>query len=215
MFGRRSDATTKDATGSNATTTRRRGSTAVDVAALQREAAEGGTGGKGRPTPKRREAEAARKAQTKPARNRREAMARDRATMREQRLKQRQALETGDERHLPARDKGPVKRFVRDYIDSRRSAAEFFMIIALIVLFGSFIRPVAPYITLFWLVAIIVIVVDAAVMTFLLRRALEQRFGSTGESTRGAIPYALMRSLQWRRLRLPKPMVKPGQQPRA
>lgn len=201
MFGRRADATT--------TTT---GST--DIGALQRSAAEGGTAGKGRPTPKRREAEAARKKQTKPARSRREAMARDRALMREQRLKQRQALETGDERHLPARDKGPVRRYVRDYVDSRRSAGEFFMVIALIVLVGTFVPPIAPYITLFWLVAIVVIVVDAAVMTFLLRRALQRRFGPSGESTRGAVSYALMRTLQWRRMRLPKPAVRPGQQPR-
>lgn len=168
-------------------------------------------GGKGRPTPKRREAEAARKAATRPARNRREAMRRDRELARTQRLQAREALMRGDEKNLPPRDQGPVRRFARDFVDSRRSAAEFFFWIALIVLIGSFLPSPAirAYTTLFWLVALIVIVVDSVVLGFRLRSELRRRF-TGGESTRGVTPYALMRAMQIRKLRLPPPRVKPG-----
>jgi hypothetical protein len=165
-------------------------------------------GGKGRPTPKRREAEAARVARVKPAANRREALKRDRAAAREERLKSRQALMAGDERHLPPRDQGPVKKYVRDFVDSRRSAAEFFFWIAIVVLVGTFFRPIAPYITLFWFVALIIIVVDSAILMVRLRGALKRKF--SGESTRGVTTYALLRAMQIRKLRLPPPRVKPG-----
>jgi Flp pilus assembly protein TadB len=168
----------------------------------------GKIGGKGRPTPTRREAEAARAARAKPTRTRREALKRDRAAAREARLRSRQALMSGDERALPARDQGPVRRYVRDFVDSRRTAAEFFFWIAIFVLAGSFIRPVAAYVTLFWMIALIVIVVDSMVLTVRLKSALKRKFPD--ESLRGTTSYGLLRAMQIRRLRLPPPKVKPG-----
>lgn len=167
--------------------------------------------GKGRATPKRREAEAARKAALKPARNRREAMKRDRAAMREERQRSRQALASGDERHLPARDKGPVRKFARDFVDSRRSAAEYFFWVAIVVLVGSFIPSPAirSGVTLFWLLALIVIVVDTGVLAVRLRGEVRRRFSDPSEG-RGVTMYAVMRAMQIRRLRLPPPKVKPG-----
>lgn len=41
--------------------------------------------------------------------------------------RQREAMASGDERYLPVRDKGPVRRFARDYVDSRWCVAEFFL----------------------------------------------------------------------------------------
>ncbi|HSF26273.1 MAG TPA: DUF3043 domain-containing protein [Actinomycetes bacterium] len=168
----------------------------------------GKNGGKGRPTPTRREAEAARLAARKPVRTRREALKRDRAAAREERLRTRQALMAGDERALPPRDQGPVRRYVRDFIDSRRTAAEFFFWIAIVVLAGSFIRPVAAYVTLFWMVALIVIVIDSMLLTVRLKSALKRKFPD--ESLRGTTSYGLLRAMQIRRLRLPPPKVKPG-----
>jgi len=120
----------------------------------------------------------------------------------------------GDERALPARDQGPVRRFVRDFVDSRRTAAEFFFWIALIVLAASFIPNVTVrgYITIFWLVALLLIVVDSIVLSLRLRSELARRFPN--QSRRGTTWYALMRAMQMRRLRLPPPAVKPGQPPR-
>lgn len=194
MFGRRREGSTQEAAASDA----------------DRTTSNGIAGGKGRPTPKRRDAEAARRAATRPARNKREALKRDREAARAERIRARTALQSGDERHLPARDQGPVRKFARDFVDSRRSAAEYFFWMAILVLVGSFIPTIAPYVTLFWLVAIIVIVVDSLVLWFRLRSELRRRF-THGESTRGVTAYALLRAMQIRRLRLPPPRLKPGQ----
>ena len=81
-------------------------------------------GGKGRPTPTRKEAEAAAKARAKPPRESREAAAYQRQHRTESSRKIRQAMKNGDERYFLARDKGPVRRFIRDYVDVRFSFLE-------------------------------------------------------------------------------------------
>ena len=74
------------------------------------------TVGKGRPTPKRRDAQKRRQAVV--PKDRKEAAKLWRERVREQRMQQRQALLTGDERHLPPRDQGPAKRLARDIEDT-------------------------------------------------------------------------------------------------
>ena len=54
--------------------------------------------------------------------------------------RQREAMASGDERYLPARDKGPVRRFARDYVDSRFRVAEFFLPLAVVILVLSMVR---------------------------------------------------------------------------
>ena len=61
-------------------------------------------GGKGRPTPTRKEAEAAARARAKVPRTRKEQAAAQRAARGDTSRKMRQAMKTGDERYLPARD---------------------------------------------------------------------------------------------------------------
>jgi hypothetical protein len=95
---------------------------------------------KGRPTPKRSEAEASRRTKVTVPKDRKEASKQSRERMRAEREKQRTALIAGDERYLPARDKGPVRRFARDYVDSRWSLAEFFLPYAVLVLILSIVR---------------------------------------------------------------------------
>src|SRR3954468_23618055 len=80
--------------------------------------------GKGRPTPKRSDARKQRRVSTPT--NRKEAAALRRTKMREQRTLQRQALQAGDEKNLPARDAGPAKRLARDYVDSRFTVGQIF-----------------------------------------------------------------------------------------
>lgn len=168
------------------------------------------TAGKGRPTPKRREAEAARKNRIKAPRDRKEALRLQRARARQQRLKIQEAMRTGDERYLPARDKGPVRRFVRDFIDSRRTASEYllpyFLVIFLIMLIPL---AIAQTIALaMWLPALVLVPLDLIYLGFRLRRELRERFPD--ESHRGAVTYGIMRATQLRRLRLPKPQVERG-----
>ena len=92
---------------------------------------------------------------------------------------------SGEEKNLPPRDRGPVHRFARDYVDSRRSAAEFFLPIALFVLIATFIRNEVVYTLgiLVWLVLLSVVVVDSMLVARGLRRALAQRFPN--EKTKG------------------------------
>lgn len=168
---------------------------------------------KGRPTPKRSEAQTQRRSVANTPVTRKEAAKRQRNERRVQMDKQRQALASGDERYLPARDKGPVRRFARDFVDSRFCIAEFFLPLAVIILVLSMVRiPQLQNIALLlWLFVIVLIIVDSVTTAVRLKKRLAERFPS--ESKKGAVAYALMRTLQMRRLRLPKPQVKRGERP--
>lgn len=164
--------------------------------------------GKGRPTPTRREAEAAARARAKAPTNRKEAVRRQRelrsATSREIRA----GMKAGDERFLPPRDKGPVRRFVRDFVDARLCMAEF----SVPLLFSSLIASSAGYAETgagLMNATLLVVVLDSLLLRFRLRRELRRRFPD--ESLKGTTFYAYMRSLQLRFLRLPKPQVRLGQ----
>lgn len=168
---------------------------------------------KGRPTPKRSEAQPQRRSVANTSMTRKDASKRQRDDRRAQMERQRQALAGGDERYLPARDKGPVRKFARDFIDSRFNVAEFFLPLAVVILVLSVVRVASlqNIALLLWLVVIVLILVDSFVSVFRLRKKLAERFPD--QSRKGAVPYALMRSLQMRRLRLPKPQVKRGERP--
>ncbi|GAB7107882.1 DUF3043 domain-containing protein [Streptomyces phaeofaciens JCM 4814] len=168
---------------------------------------------KGRPTPKRSEAQSQRRSVASTPMTRKEAGKRQRDERRSQMERQRQALAGGDERYLPARDKGPVRKFARDFIDSRFNVAEFFLPMAVIILVLSMVRvgSLQTIALLLWLVVIVLIVLDSILTGFRLRKRLAERFPD--DNRRGAVAYALMRSLQMRRLRLPKPQVKRGERP--
>lgn len=179
-------------------------------------------GGKGRATPTRREAEqrnrrpvvgappppkgatrAERKAQ-RAAKN---------AAAREVRTRNRVAMANGDERALPARDKGPVRRFVRDYVDARRNLGELFLPIALVsILIGFLGIPAAQVVSLLVLYAMVIaIAVDSFLLQRRIKRVTQAKFGDKG--TAGVGMYGLMRALQLRRARMPKPQVQRGQFP--
>ena len=145
----------------------------------------------------------------KPPTNRREAAKRAREDARAARLRRREAMLSGDERYLPARDKGPVRAFVRDFVDARRSVAEYFLVVALFVLVTTVIAPalnvaaVANVAFLVWMVMLIVIIFDSVVIGARLRAELNRRFPDAVHPRR--VAYGLMRSTQLRRLRLPAP----------
>lgn len=168
---------------------------------------------KGRPTPKRSEAEANRRTRVTVPKDRKEAARQSRERMRAEREKQRMALVAGDERYLPARDKGPVRRFARDFVDSRWTVAEFFLPYAVVVLVLSVVRVPELQVlsTLLFLCFLVLVMLDFLRLGFGLRKALATRFA--GQDVRGAVLYALLRILQLRRLRLPKPQVKRGERP--
>ncbi|MBT2487141.1 DUF3043 domain-containing protein [Streptomyces sp. ISL-96] len=168
---------------------------------------------KGRPTPKRAVAQSQRRNGAAAPSNRKEAMKRQREARRADLARQREALASGDERFLPVRDKGPVRRFVRDFVDSRFCVAEFFLPLAVVILVLSMVRVsnIQNIALLLWLGVIVMIVVDSIGLAIRLKKQLNERFPN--EPKRGAVAYALMRTLQMRRLRLPKPQVKRGERP--
>ncbi|MEU0911742.1 DUF3043 domain-containing protein [Streptomyces althioticus] len=168
---------------------------------------------KGRPTPKRSAAQSQRRSVANTTMSRKEASKRQREERRAALERQRQALASGDERYLPARDKGPVRRFARDFVDSRFHIAEWFLPMAVVILVLSMVQvaQLQNIALLLWLVVIVMIVLDSVVTGVRLKKTLAERFPD--ENRRGAVAYALMRTLQMRRLRLPKPQVKRGERP--
>lgn len=169
--------------------------------------------GKGRRTPTRKEAEAARKKQMKVPMTRKEQAKRERAAREELRLKQREALKTGDEKYLPLRERGPVRRFARDYVDRRWNFAEFLLPFLGLVLLLSLVGGDAEWsaAATFFLYPIIIFgtIIDELILVRGLKKQLKQRFGP--DETRGSTAYAVLRSTQLRRFRLPKPQVKRGE----
>jgi hypothetical protein len=172
------------------------------------------TEGKGRPTPSRKEAEARRKQTLKVPSDPKAAKKAARARAAEEREVARAGLMAGDERYLPARDQGPVRGFVRDYIDGRWAAAELFLPLALVVLVVGFlpVDGIQGYVSAAWMFLTLFIIVDTALLMVRLNRELARRWPDKSER-KGATFYAVMRVLQLRRLRLPKPRVRPGGRP--
>ena len=169
---------------------------------------------KGRPTPTRKEAEAARKSQLKIPKDPKEAKKAARERDREERTRSRAAMMAGDERYLPARDKGPARGFTRDFVDSRFTIAEFFIFIAIAVLALGFIRNQAmqTIVSMAFFGFTALIVVDTAVLLFQLNRRARAAFPDA-KDRKGITLYAALRTLQLRRLRLPPPRVRRGGAP--
>lgn len=187
--------------------------TAEPIAAPE-DTEESSTAGKGRPTRTRKEAEEARRQALKGPSDPKARRRLERERARAERMAAREALMAGDERHLPARDAGPVRKYVRDYVDSRWTLAEFFIPIAIVVLFASlFTTPqVQMAVSYAWFLLLILLLVDMTILTLRLRGKLSAQFPNADER-RGALFYGAMRSMQIRRLRLPPPKFKPGGKP--
>lgn len=167
-------------------------------------------GGKGRPTPTRREAEAARKARAKTPRTRKEIAAANRKARMDAQSKVREAYKTGDDKSLPARDRGPIRRFVRDFIDVRFSFIELLIPIMVVTLVMSLSGNTQLVKTseLLLLAVMIMIVVEMVLMRMKLRKELVRRFPD--QTYKGTTYYAIMRAMQMKFLRLPKPQHKIG-----
>lgn len=175
--------------------------------------------GKGHPTPSRKEAEAQRKQTLKVPSDPKAARKAARARAAEERNANRAALMAGDERALPPRDAGPVRKYIRDFVDGRFAAAELFMPMAILVLVAGFLPwqswglPQAQgYVSLLWMAMTLFIVVDTTVLLLRMNAKLKEQWPAKAER-KGATFYALMRVLQLRRLRLPPPRVRRNGQP--
>lgn len=169
---------------------------------------------KGRPTPSRKEAEAARKQQLRipkdPKAAKKAARERDRA----ERARQRAGMMAGEERYLPPRDQGPAKAFTRDFVDARFTVAEFFIFVAIAVLVLGFVQvpAVQSFVSLAFFAFTAVIAVDTVILLVSLNRRAAREFPDKA-SRKGITLYAVLRALQLRRLRVPPPRVRRGGRP--
>lgn len=163
---------------------------------------------KGRPTPKRRDAQKVRRALAPAATK--EAKREQREATRKLRAQQREAYFRGDESALPIRDKGPAKRFARDYIDARRSVAEYLLPLVFIVLALSVVRNATVQIvaTVLLYVVMVAAIIDTVFMARKVRKEVAQRYPN--EPTKGLTSYVVLRASQIRRLRIPRPKVERG-----
>lgn len=151
---------------------------------------------KGRPTPTRRESELARRQRlsglsSDPKKAKREARQRD--------------FEATTERQHG----GPVKQFARDYVDSRFRIAEFFIIFAVLLFVVASVPSVALLSVALWLVMLVAIVIDSVLLVRGVKKEARKRFPNTDLGRLGI--YSLMRSMQFRKWRMPKPRLKRGE----
>lgn len=167
--------------------------------------------GKGRPTPSRREAEAAAKARARAPRTRKELAAQQRQARADANARTRQAMVTGEDRYLPERDRGPVRHFIRDFVDVRLSYIEVMVPLLLVTLILGWTGLDAWYsyanTALFALMLLLIF--NTWRMVRQLKRELAERF--PGKPVSGATWYAVSRTLQMKFMRRPVPQVKLGQ----
>ena len=169
---------------------------------------ESATPGKGRATPSRKEAEAARKLRlgALPA----DPKARKQAEREAQRAgydRSRQALRAGDERNYPARDQGPVKAFVRDYVDRRLRLLELLMPLVILCWATLLMHNTKIYIYSSFVMEFVVVlgIVLGVYLSQRVKRAVAADFGPA--EARGTGFYAFSRAVMPRPLRQPKPRV--------
>lgn len=190
--------------------------------------AKGVTEKKGRPTPKRRDAERNRGPAAPAPQTSKEARARrktnkdgtkksrserktEAASRRSEMSQRRDAMMDGDERYLHARDKGPERRFVRDYVDSRRHLLGLFMPLAIVMIFSLFMTPaIQSLVALIMLVMVVVMLTEGYFMSRRVYRIAEERFPDLNDSKFSIGWYAFVRASQLRKMRTPRPQVTVG-----
>ncbi|MCZ4556891.1 hypothetical protein ABIC28_004702 [Rhodococcus sp. PvR044] len=195
-------------------------STAVELTSPTSE-----TEGKGRPTPKRREAESKRRGPVAPApltakeararrkqtqgskEERKQASAERRATAADRRAR----MLAGEDKYLLPRDKGPVRAYVRDLVDSRRHLVGLFMPLALLLIMAMFLSPaIQSIVTLGMLVLMLFMLAEGYIMGRTINRQVRERFPDTMDGGLKLGWYAFVRASQIRKMRAPQPRVSPG-----
>jgi hypothetical protein len=136
--------------------------------------------------------------------------------MREQqaarRTESRAGMARGDDSYLPARDRGPVRKLVRDVVDSRRNVGSWFLLIAAVALIGTIvpslvIRAYASYVLFGFF---LILIVDSVVLSRKIKAKVAERFPDGPTKTKGVVWYGISRSTMIRRWRFPKPEVPIG-----
>lgn len=178
----------------------------------QNTTAPGAASGKGHATPTRAEREAARKRPL--VANTKEAKAQRRAELNAARERARIGMANGEQKYLPARDQGPQRAFVRDFVDAGWHLGEAVMPAMVVVIIATFVPLTAVQFWAFialW-IFILFVIGDMIITSIRAKAAVKEKFGAS-KMEKGLGWYGAMRSVQMRFLRLPKAQVKRGQHP--
>ena len=134
----------------------------------------------------------------------------DKARAKSERDKRLNAIRRGEEWALGPRDRGPIRKLARDYVDSHRRPSEYYMYVLIVLLIALLSRSkvLNTYVSPLVLVLIVVVVIDGYFIRRALMKLAAERYPN--ESTRSMTTYAMMRALQIRRFRTPAPRLKPG-----
>jgi hypothetical protein len=205
------------------------GSATEETAEAQTSGKESGaTAPKGRPTPKRNQA-ARKRGPVAPApmtaaeaRRRRKEL-RQKLTREERKTEKierraamaerRERMMAGEDDYLLPRDKGPVRRFARDVVDSRRNVLGLFMPAALGLIFVMLAVPsvqVQRLLSPAMLVLVLIMVIDGFIVGRKVNRLVDEKFPDNTESGWKLGFYAASRASQLRRMRAPRPRVNRG-----
>ncbi|GAA0932305.1 DUF3043 domain-containing protein [Nonomuraea longicatena] len=175
--------------------------------------------GKGRPTPKRRDAEGRRRQPVSAPKDRKEAYRQMRAKQAAERERARKGMLAGDEKYFPARDRGVARKFARDWVDSRRLPSQYFLPFSLLILlltwlpWGAGTREVVLYWVMLtgWPLMMVGVIFTSVFVAWKVKKEVAAKFPN--EPLKGVGFYAAMRALQIRKLRFPPPQVRPGGKP--
>ena len=187
------------------------------------------TAPKGRPTPKRSEA-ARKRGPVAPApmtaaeaRKRRKELGgpklskeerkAEKLTRRAAMSERREKMMAGDDAYLLPRDKGPVRRYVRDIVDSRRNVLGLFMPAALALVFVMLSVPslkVQQMLSPAMLALVLIMAIDGVMVGRRVNKAVDAKFPDNVESGWKLGIYAASRASQLRRMRAPRPQVDRG-----
>ena len=182
-------------------------------------------GKKGRPTPKRKAAEAARIRPLVP-KDRKEAKRAARAARNARFDAEQRAMITGEEKYLPARDKGRARRFVRDYVDARHSFSEWILavmmvsiilIMALSMLGNKIPLQYQAYMLYGSSALMYGSFIITAIEAFFVWRKIKRDFAKAHpreDIPSGTAYYTFSRMIMPRRWRSPRPQVDRGQFPK-
>jgi hypothetical protein len=156
---------------------------------------------KDRPTPSRKEAEAARRERAKKTLTNREA----------RQIAARQARSERLQR-LGNQERAPEKALMRDYVDARFSLGELLLpgvvVILATTVLGSYWPTLAVFTTLAMYLFILAVIGDEILMWRGFKRVLAERMPNA--PTKGLLMYGMTRSTQIRRFRMPPPRLKRG-----
>ena len=170
----------------------------------------GYTAAKGRPTPKRSEAEKRRRQPYSAPGDRKAASQQGRDRDRTARVRRMEAMRRGEDWALPRKDQGPVRGLARDVVDSRRGISEFYLYAIVLLVALLFVVRGSPVVDYAIVVILAILILEGWFVSNKVLKLARERF--PGESTKGVRMYTAMRGTQIRKMRVPQPRVKPGDQ---